>query len=639
MLSRYHTMMSERGFDWGDDWEGLAKTLMKYVGFCDPQAILDAVWSPRAAEDPIGFLLESLPDPLPPGVVISDGQGLRTADPLPLWLVDTVFECLVIHVGQDGTATRISEHRVSGVDPVVRVDGGELRVAEVRPHGLLHLTSNEIVRWSVTDERGGGWFADGSLHKFGWRNHPFFHAKETSLRVPEGAMTVVAARGCEFDTRTESVSVARGAEHRVSLTPQRLYDPASIGWYGGDLHVHMNYFGNDVGKPSDAQLMQIGEGLHLMNLVAGNALTSFIYDRECFETYLGRDLPWSDHHTVARWGVEYRNDLFGHFHALNPQSTPTRFYTGHARSDQPQDWPPNSVAAAELRGLGATIGYTHPVQVPLDDEGTLDEIFSESRSVRSCDARALVVDAALGLVDSVDVGTNGDVHGTAHLYHRLLGCGLKIAVTAGTDTMLPLSRLWPLSNPPGWFRAYANLSGSPLTVQSWQQAVRDCRTFITNGPWLEFSVNGAGIGETINLGTPGSVEIRAGFRGGGVERIDIVGADGVLESHRFTDGGESGRIETEIAVSRPTWVAAVAHGPENSRVPGPHVYAHTSPVWVNVSHQSVSRGEDAEWCLNWVDKFEAFTRRHGVFATPNQLADLLADLSQSRTFYRQVGVG
>jgi hypothetical protein len=80
-----------------------------------------------------------------------------------------------------------------------------------------------------------------------------------------------------------------------------------------------------------------------MNLVAGNVSHTRVYDREAFEWSLGRNLPWTTEGRVARFGVEYRNDLLGHFHALGPSGAPTRYFTGHPLSDHPVDWPPNTV--------------------------------------------------------------------------------------------------------------------------------------------------------------------------------------------------------------------------------------------------------------------------------------------------------
>jgi hypothetical protein len=55
-----------------------------------------------------------------------------------------------------------------------------------------------------------------------------------------------------------------------------------------------------------------------------------------------------------------------------------------------------------------------------------------------------------------------------------------------------------------------------------------------------FSVNGAGIGETIDLCTPGRVEIRAGFTGGGVEIIEGAQVRSVYQAARcFRNAGSA----------------------------------------------------------------------------------------------------
>ena len=126
----------------------------------------------------------------------------------------------------------------------------------------------------------------------------------------------------------------------------------------------MNYSGDLVCGPDDAARMQLGEGLHLMSLVAGNLGQTRVYDREAFEATVGDDLPWTTAERVARFAVEYRNDLLGHFHALGPSGRPARYHSGHEGSDEPFDWPANATACQEFRGLGATVGYTHPVFSP-----------------------------------------------------------------------------------------------------------------------------------------------------------------------------------------------------------------------------------------------------------------------------------
>ena len=109
------------------------------------------------------------------------------------------------------------------------------------------------------------------------------------------------------------------------MRPAAAVRPVAEGWYGGDLHIHMNYSGDLICTPSDAARMQLGEGLHLANLVAANLGTSLVYDRDMLEQCAGTDLPWSTADAVAQMGVEYRNDLLGHVHALGPSGPPTRY--------------------------------------------------------------------------------------------------------------------------------------------------------------------------------------------------------------------------------------------------------------------------------------------------------------------------
>jgi hypothetical protein len=198
--------------------------------------------------------------------------------------------------------------------------------------------------------------------------------------------------------------------------------------------------------------------------VVGNLSTSLVYDREMLEQFGDADLPWSTEGAVARMGVEYRNDLLGHVHALGPSAPPTRYYAGHENSDHPEDWPPNKVACEEMQDLGATVGYPHPALEPFPDDWSTDRFFHIPRSV---EARELVADAALGVVDSVDLISPTNDEGAVFLYHRLLSCGLRLAATAGTDVFLSFTHgPGVASNPPGWARVYAHLGDRGLSVEA-----------------------------------------------------------------------------------------------------------------------------------------------------------------------------
>ncbi|GAA3412160.1 CehA/McbA family metallohydrolase [Streptosporangium vulgare] len=489
------------------------------------------------------------------------------------------------------------------------------------PAARLRVRAGFPCKWSVYGEHGQGWYPEGAPDRHDYHVLPYFHGDDLVLDVPAETLTVRASRGMEYDSAQVTVTPAPGGETLVELTPERLYDAAALGWYGGDMHVHLNWAGDMVGTPGLAGIMQHGEDLHVLNLVAGNVSSERVYDSEALEHWAGKDLPWSDASHVARIGVEYRNDLLGHLYAFGVSAPPSRFHTGFLGT---ADWPPNSVACEELRGLGAVTGYSHPFHTPFADTDAPDKAL---RWGRNCSSREIVADAALGLVDTLDVLSQTSITATAAVYRRLIGAGNRVAVTAGTDAMVSFARRGNQSNPPGWARVYARVDG-PLTAVSFAEAVRRGHTFGTTGPWLELSVAGHGPGATLDLSPGERVTITARSVGPEVERLEIRTADGVLA------GGSPGELTAELVVGAPTYVVAVATGGPHERSFTGEVYAHTSPVYLDVDGRHVARAEDVGWCLEWLDALEALLREEGVFETTRQFADHLALIDRAREVYR-----
>jgi hypothetical protein len=648
MLARYHRLLDERGWDWGDD----RLDVFRWLRFSEFGPVLDAVaatgdW-PKAVRSVIG-------DHPPAGVVLvrigQDSKPRADVGPARTAIAGrTVDLDVVVGSAADADLTLVVAGRevrvapqgvavervaVDGTDPVLTVaSGGETLVVKgavrTAPAAELRLSSPRCSRWSVTDASGGAWFPEGVLAKWDAHHRPFFHGHELALAVPAEPLHVVCTRGVEFDRAELDVHPVEGGTVTAECDPPRLFDPAADGWYGGDLHVHMNYGGDLVCTPADAARMQLGEGLHLLNLVAANCQTALIYDRELLERFADADLPWSAGDTVARAGVEYRNDLLGHVHALGPSGPPARYQTGHERSDHPEDWPPNQVACEELRQLDATIGYCHPAFTDFPDWST-DAFFQSPRSV---EARELVADAALGLVDSVDLISPFNDEGAVFLYHRLLSCGLRLAATAGTDTFLSRSHgPGVASNPPGWGRVYARLGAEPLSVGAFKQAIRAGRTIVTNGPWLSLEVNGHGPGAVLDLAAGERLDLLARVQGPGAERLALVGPDGVI-----AEGDAAAALRFQVE-AEPTWVAAVARGPGHPNTLDASVLAHTSPVYVEVTGRRVARRADARWCLGLLDTLERFVGEHGRFDPATRaahLGDLATVIDRARSFYRRV---
>ncbi|MCK2218871.1 CehA/McbA family metallohydrolase [Actinomadura sp. ATCC 31491] len=527
-------------------------------------------------------------------------------------------------------------------DSIVVVDGARVRLdALLRPTeaARLRLVAGMPCRWSVTGEDGAGWFPPDVPHRHDFHGRPYFHGDDLVVDVPAHPLTVTVTRGMEYGEAALALTPVPGGEHLVELTPRRLYDAAVRGWYGGDLHAHLNRAGDLVGVPADAAAAQHGEDLHVLNLLAGNVAGRRVYDREALDRWTGRDLPWSDGTHVARMGVEYRNDLLGHFYAFAPRAAPGRFHTGFAGDD---DWPPNADGLRELRGLGALVGYSHPFHAaapdPVTDGGPPAGVLSPVP--RDCAARELVADAALGLVDSLDVLTHASIPATAAVYRRLVGAGNRLAVTAGTDAVISFTRSGSRSNPPGWARVYAQVEGE-LTARSFAAAVRAGRTFATTGPWLELSVDGLGPGGVVRARRGDTISVTATAVGPEVAAVRIRTADGVRAgAERLPSGGgragagDTLTVTAELRVDGPTYVLAEVLCDPHPRTLTTTGYALTSPVHVEVDGRRVARPEDVRWCLDWLDLLERLIRQHARLAGPYQFGDHVSLLEQARGVYR-----
>lgn len=647
MVAHYRRLRDEQGFGWGED---ALPDFFRWARFSRLGPAFDEL---AATGDWAAAVRTAVGNRVPAGLVLvtvrDDGLDVRTGPARPVITggaqqIDVVLDSATerdavvsvcgeaVDVPAGGAGLAVLD--LDADDPLIVLEhaGTRTEVAgavDGVPAATLRLSSPDGARWSVTDPSGGAWFADGVPSKWDAAGRPYFHTGPgaVTLRVPAGPVHVEAARGIEFERLHTDVECPAAVDYR----PARRFDPVAAGWYGADLHVHLNYSGDLVLHPADARRMQAGEGLDLMQLAAGNLGGPMIYDRELLASTAGTDL-WSGDGGVARAGLEFRNGMLGHVHGLGLTGVPEVMATGDDGTDHPWDWPPNATACARMRELGAVTTYAHPVFAPGPDRQDPHDLF---RPFRMVEARELVADAALGVVDAVELASCFDDEGARVLYHRLLSCGLELAATAGTDAFLSFSRgPAPASNPPGWARVYAQLGGRPLSVEAFSDAVRAGRTLVTNGPWLTLDVDGHGPGARLRRRPGDRIRVRATCAGSGVERLVLYGADGELAT------GAGGVLEHEPAVHDATWLAVAARGvPDDPYTPGAPVFAHTSPVWVDVDGRRVARPDAARWCLALLDGVQDLAVEHGRFDPARrdaQFGDLVRVLDRARAFYRGI---
>jgi hypothetical protein len=314
-----------------------------------------------------------------------------------------------------------------------------------------------------------------------------------------------------------------------------------------------------------------GEGLNLANMVVANSDTDGIFDREFFR---GEPDPVSSSHHVLYWNEEFRATLWGHMTLYNLKRLVEPIMTGFKDTTNPWDVPTNADIADHVHLQGGHVNYTHPAQNARDPLLT------------AYSAKALPVDVALGKIDSLDI--NGSYEATVPLWRRLLNCGFRLPASAGTDVFLNRIR----SRLPGGDRAYVRLDG-PFSYDAWVKGLKAGRSFVTNGPMLEFTVNGKSLGEVVVLAAPGEIRVKAKAESSApISRIELVNNGVVLAKGQPDANGRSGSLEQSVRIERSGWLGISAYG-------AGVIQAHTSPIYIEVAGKPASSKEDSAYFMEW----------------------------------------
>ena len=234
-----------------------------------------------------------------------------------------------------------------------------------------------------------------------------------------------------------------------------------------------------------------------------------------------------------------------------------------------RNWlPPTLVQqSTQTRMQGGVNAYVHPV--------TIRDPFG-GETPRGIPLE-LVPDAVLGDLDTIELACLwSDELGTADLWYRLLNVGAPIAPSAGTDAMVDFFRTMAI----GTTRVYVNVPRT-LTLEGYLDGLKAGRSFVTNGPLLQFRAAGGEPGDvlTASPGADVSWELRIGAAVP-YERVEIlVNADVVWSGDGLAEAG-SQTVRGTIQAPEGGWVAARVHGgttawPSMDSYP----FAHTAPLW------------------------------------------------------------
>jgi hypothetical protein len=213
------------------------------------------------------------------------------------------------------------------------------------------------------------------------------------------------------------------------------------------------------------------------------------------------------------------------------------------------------------------------------------------------------------------------------MWYRLLNCGFRVAVSAGTDAFTNVADHYLA----GGNRVYVH-SGQRFDSTAWLDGFRRGRSFASNGPIVNFTVNGKLPGEEIRGAGPLSLLVR----GQVTSQVPLDAVELILNGRpvgRFPAGAA---FEATVPVRESSWIALRALGPRHRLVVNDtQAWAHTSPVYVTIGDRPVRVPEDVRFYREWVEKLIARTEKSGRFKTAEHKAEVLSLFGKALEWYRQ----
>jgi hypothetical protein len=350
----------------------------------------------------------------------------------------------------------------------------------------------------------------------------FYIEGEAALSLPPGRYRLRVFRGIEVRVAEQQIDISPGQEVVAEVALERWADMASEGWFSVDDHVHITRR-NHTDDATIGAWMQ-AEDLRVVNLLQMGTVDQFdVTPQRDF----GDAGAYRSGDTLLLAGQEHpRTHFLGHTITLGAKEP----------VDQRDTYIDYETTFREGARLGGVSGYAHWGIGPA--------------------RTGLAVDAPRGLVSFLEV-LQFEFPWYDEWYD-LLDLGVRMTPTAGTD--FPCG---PLAGVPGRERFYAALDAPP-TRASLVRAVREGRTFVTNGPLLDLRLGQARIGDEITLAAP------AQLRASGRVRFDPTRDD--LKHVEIVVNGEARplavdavapgdlRFDEDLEIAESSWVALRVRG-------------------------------------------------------------------------------
>jgi hypothetical protein len=431
-------------------------------------------------------------------------------------------------------------------------------------------------------------------------------------------------RGFERKPDRRSIFVAAGGSVHVDsvLAANPWLDGLGERWVSADVHVHMNYGGNYRNTPAHLVMQAQAEDLGIVENLIVNKEQRF---PDMAFSGAGLD-PASTPDALVVHGQEFHTSYWGHLGLLNlREHVLLPGYAGYPNTAAASLYPMNADVADLAHAQGALVGYVHP----FEEEPT------PLTNPTHTDADELPVDVALGKVDYMEIVGFSDHQATAGVWYRLLNLGFRLPAAGGTDAMANYASL---RGPVGMNRVYASVPKGALNSETWLEALQHGRSFATNGPLLDFSLEDNPIGGTLQLEHARRVGFKARLRSiVPLDHAQIVCNGAVVRELPLGRERNSADVSGKIAVDSSGWCVLRAFtAAAKYPVLDNFVYATTSPVYVTVRGAPPHSPADAKFFAAWIEHLSDSTARYPDWNSPQERERVLGRLAEAKAVFERL---
>lgn len=430
-----------------------------------------------------------------------------------------------------------------------------------------------------------------------WREPVMYQTSgEFAIRLPDGAWRIAVQRGSEHVPVLQEFRT-RGGTQEVAIRLERWIDLPSEGWYSGDVHVHHP---TTEARHRDFLLEYArAEDVHLVNVLEQHH-------------HVGRNSRQiARHSTQAGFGKKFRVEKEGRWLVSGQEAPSSQF--GHIiglNIEQPVLEPQHFDLYDEAFDAiheqdGALVGYAHFSWNGCD----LPRGFPWHVTTRQIDFVELLQFAKINALD----------------YYDYLNLGFRLVAAAGSDV--------PWGSTLGEVRTYVQ-TGDGFDPDRWFAGLKAGHTFVSNGPALDFTIDGSLPGADLQRKRGDRIRVQAHVRShekiGLPLGLRLVTNNGLVKETLAQAGESELRLQVELALEQSGWYAASAECANGA-------VAHSSPIYVVVDGQptwSATRGSAAiEKQLAAIRKIEAEFQNRPEAAHRNEILDRL---KSAQAFYAEL---